>query len=264
DNKIRVTVVAIDDGGVRSDESAEIAIDVKADKLPYKPGISIKAGDIRQTDLIWENKPLTLEATVPANESAEVKEYRWYVNGQLQSEKGKQLTYTTPAYDKNKRGLIFKVKAVGKRDQESDASDETKLILMKSTRDLKFKGYMTGMAASKAVPYLNSQRGVVHGTVAALASRGWFELTCDPGYVVMNEGNANPSRQIAKWGATYRTNTPLDEIVIENDYSTTATFAKERYVELHPQTGLSLGGGWFRQDAQYGIACWPDPDSRPW
>ncbi|MBK2323792.1 hypothetical protein, partial [Francisella tularensis] len=63
DNKIRVTVIAIDDGGVKSEESAEIGIDVKADSSikPTKP--SLLAADLNgQTDVV-ENKEYKVTAT---------------------------------------------------------------------------------------------------------------------------------------------------------------------------------------------------------
>ncbi|OIN83411.1 hypothetical protein KX00_1450 [Francisella sp. TX07-6608] len=249
-NKIKVKVVAIDNAGVRSEESQELQIGVKANKLPFKPGVNIKSGDIVQDKLIYPNKTLTLEATVPANESANVKEYRWYLNDQLlQNENGKQLTYTTPTYDKNNRGLIFKVKAIGKRDQESDASDEIKLIALnekwKNGRTMYLDKGWEVRTREEVVKTLNSHKGQSHATVK------WegdiMLLSCAPGYFYI-EGTPT-------WygGAGAEADFPRGPVL---------DLGVKRRTYNAP--GNLVDGPHGRKFSRWTVACEQDPDPRPW
>ncbi|AEE87943.1 hypothetical lipoprotein [Francisella cf. novicida Fx1] len=266
ENKIKVKVIAIDNAGVRSDVSNEIQIAVKAAKLPFKPGIDIKSGDVVQNVLIYPNKRLTLEATVPANDSAKVKEYRWYLNDQLlQNEKGKQLTYTTPAYDKNNRGLIFKVKAVGNENIESDASDETKLILFDSSWS--FEGSQTfsripdrlADAMGHVFNEMMTKPGnhALHGTLTWNRAKKEAKIVCDQGYRWKSSG---PSREVT-----------AAQLLIANDFNTVNVGNVENTKGFYYEPGIEVIDNLAGQVTidyplpmrLFTAGCWSD-DPRPW
>ncbi|WP_235269599.1 hypothetical protein [Francisella tularensis] len=123
DNKIRVTVVAIDDGGVKSEESAEIGIDVKADSSikPTKP--SLLAADLNgQTDVV-ENKEYKVTATATASAGRKIVGYEWNVNGTKVETKTNVLTQTAPAFnaiaDNKIRVTVVAIDSAGQRSDES-------------------------------------------------------------------------------------------------------------------------------------------------
>ncbi|MBK2312774.1 hypothetical protein IBE30_09200, partial [Francisella tularensis subsp. novicida] len=78
---IRVTVIAIDSGGVKSEESAEIGIDVKADSSikPTKP--SLLAADLNGQKDVVENTEYKVTATATASAGRKVVGNEESVNG---------------------------------------------------------------------------------------------------------------------------------------------------------------------------------------
>ncbi|EDZ91194.1 InlB B-repeat-containing protein [Francisella tularensis] len=123
DNKIRVTVVAIDSAGQKSDESAEIAIDVKADSSlkPTKP--SLLAADLNGQKDVVEKKEYKVTATVQAGTGRKIEKYEWNVNGTKVETTTNELTQTAPSFnaivDNTIRVTVVAIDSAGVRSEES-------------------------------------------------------------------------------------------------------------------------------------------------
>ncbi|AEB27664.1 hypothetical lipoprotein [Francisella cf. novicida Fx1] len=158
DNKIRVTVVAIDDGGVRSDESAEISIDVKADSSLKPTTLSLSAADLNGQKDVVENTKYKVTATVQAGAGRKIEKYEWNINGTKVETETNILEETAPAFnaiaDNTIKVTVVAIDSAGVRSEESAEIG----IAVKADSSLK----PTTLSLSAAD--LNGQKDVVENT----------------------------------------------------------------------------------------------------
>ncbi|OIN83702.1 penicillin-Binding Protein family protein [Francisella sp. TX07-6608] len=123
DNKIRVTVVAIDSAGQKSDESAEISIDVKADSSLKSTTPSLVAADLNGQKDVVEKKEYKVTATAQASDGRNIVGYQWKVNGTRIKTTTNIFEQVAPSFntiaDNKIRVTVVAIDSAGQKSDES-------------------------------------------------------------------------------------------------------------------------------------------------
>lgn len=138
ENKIKVTVVAIDNAGVRSDESAELGIAVKAD-MSIKPSTpSLSAPNSANEKTI-----IKLSAESSPNGDRQIREYEWKLDGVVISGMtAKEIEVTLPETNPSKRKNVFSVVAIDTAGVRSDpqSRDVTNVPVLDTSKKSRERG----------------------------------------------------------------------------------------------------------------------------
>ncbi|AEB27662.1 hypothetical lipoprotein [Francisella cf. novicida Fx1] len=208
ENKIKVKVVAIDDAGVRSEESDVKEVTVKLDTT-IKPGKAAIAGD----NDITEFSTIELTANPNANDKRPVKRYIWKVNGTEQSETGQKLTYTAPGFNPNNRSFNVEVVVVDIAGSNSDKTEKRVGIKMKTSHIFDRKDtpkLPPNVTMQRIVDDMNRVNQNANATFKVVGNT--WAIYCNPGYVWWSEHDvkwgqrivSGPSRGVAvvkyNWG----------------------------------------------------------------
>ncbi|MWZ40521.1 hypothetical protein FNC33_08240, partial [Francisella tularensis] len=207
DNKIRVTVVAIDDAGVRSDESAEIGIAVKAD-MSIKPG----KPTLQAPDYVKEGGTFTLSASAQANGGRTIKAYEWKVDGQvIGGATGGTLQRTAPTFNSNKRTYEYSVVAIDSVGARSDftSKDITVTKDAPTTMSVNIPAGVPDNVKILVVEQLNSQSRGAHAIFSIGEGGKVLTMDCAPGAVI--SGYTDVAHLWLGWAPNYKTRMHLSK-----------------------------------------------------
>lgn len=186
ENKIKVTVVAIDNAGVRSDESAELGIAVKAD-MSIKPSTpSLSAPNSANEKTI-----IKLSAESSPNGDRQIREYEWKLDGVVISGMtAKEIEVTLPETNPSKRKNVFSVVAIDTAGVRSDpqSRDVTNVPVLDTSKKVSGKGITSSQLYQPLLDLLNAQKEKTHATFRYVDQQlgNRYEMVCEPGYSSSN------------------------------------------------------------------------------
>ncbi|MBK2113392.1 hypothetical protein IBF26_06090 [Francisella tularensis] len=186
ENKIKVTVVAIDNAGVRSDESAELGIAVKAD-MSIKPSTpSLSAPNSAN-----EKTTIKLSAESSPNGDRQIREYEWKLDGVVISGMtAKEIEVTLPETNPSKRKNVFSVVAIDTAGVRSDpqSRDVTNVPVLDTSKKVSGKGITSSQLYQPLLDLLNAQKEKTHATFRYVDQQlgNRYEMVCEPGYSSSN------------------------------------------------------------------------------
>ncbi|EDO66622.1 conserved hypothetical protein [Francisella tularensis subsp. holarctica FSC022] len=186
ENKIKVTVVAIDNAGVRSDESAELGIAVKADMSikPSTPSLSVPNSANEKTTI-------KLSAESSPNGDRQIREYEWKLDGVVISGMtAKGIEVTLPETNPSKRKNVFSVVAIDTAGVRSDpqSRDVTNVPVLDTSKKVSGNGITSSQLYQPLLDLLNAQKEKTHATFRYVDQQfgNRYKMVCEPGYSSSN------------------------------------------------------------------------------
>ncbi|CAG45375.1 hypothetical lipoprotein [Francisella tularensis subsp. tularensis FSC198] len=186
ENKIKVTVIAVDSANQRSEESAELGIAVKAD-MSIKPSTpSLSAPNSAN-----EKTTIKLSAESSPNGDRQIREYEWKLDGVVISGMtAKEIEVTLPETNPSKRKNVFSVVAIDTAGVRSDpqSRDVTNVPVLDTSKKVSGKGITSSQLYQPLLDLLNAQKEKTHATFRYVDQQlgNRYEMVCEPGYSSSN------------------------------------------------------------------------------
>ncbi|MGQ4003114.1 hypothetical protein QIW31_08820, partial [Francisellaceae bacterium CB299] len=211
--------------------------------------------------LAQSRSKIRLNVEAQDREAGKVKEYNWYVNGTKLTDKGANLNYTLPGYDKNNRILKFTAKAV---NNEGITTVPSAPVIIASTSDTNLTENTVEFTANR-IDQTNQYQNKLYNEVvdtfnleknhrvtnATLQKLGSYQVAikCDPGYYFIFP---RKDRII---------NYPGIEVTWDWDMG---KVVRTLNIPMGNSQFASVGNSAFTTAASWRLSCQPDPDPIDW